>query len=102
MARLPDLELICAEHNLKLCSVEQIIEYRLERERLVERIDPIEGAMIETPEGSFRLIAYQSAIDPMPHLALTVGDIGALDRSRATCPSATTALIREPPPRRTT
>ena len=33
MARLPDLEALCAAHHLKMCSVEQIIEYRLARER---------------------------------------------------------------------
>jgi 3,4-dihydroxy 2-butanone 4-phosphate synthase/GTP cyclohydrolase II len=76
MARMPDLELICAEHGLKMCSVEQIIEHRLVRERLVERMDPVDGTTIETPEGRFDLIAYQSTIDPLPHLALTVGGIG--------------------------
>jgi 3,4-dihydroxy 2-butanone 4-phosphate synthase/GTP cyclohydrolase II len=79
MARLPDLEEIAAKHDLKICSVEQIIEHRLEREGLVERIDPVDGTMIRTPEGEFRLFAFQSAIDPLPHLALTVGGIGDLD-----------------------
>ena len=81
MARLPDLERICAQHNLKMCSVEQIIEYRLQRETLIERLDPQEGTCIDTPYGKFNLIAYQSAIDPLPHLALTVGIVGAESRA---------------------
>jgi len=79
MARLPDLQRLAAEHNLKICSVEQIIQYRLERETLVERIDPIEGFQLKTPHGPFTVYAYRSVIDPLPHLALTVGGIGRMD-----------------------
>lgn len=79
MARLPQLEQFCRQHELKMCSVEQIIEYRLARETLTRRMDPLHGTPIETPYGAFNLIAYRSAIDPLPHLALTVGDIGRLD-----------------------
>ncbi len=81
MARMPDLERICAQYNLKMCSVEQIIEYRLARETLIERIAPIEGTPIDTSCGRFNLIAYQSAIDPLPHLVFTTGGIGEIDPS---------------------
>jgi 3,4-dihydroxy 2-butanone 4-phosphate synthase/GTP cyclohydrolase II len=73
MARLADLEALCAKHQLKMCSVEQIIEYRLARETLVQRLEPVHGTPIDTPYGRFHLIAYQSTIDALPHLALTVG-----------------------------
>lgn len=79
MARVPDLEKICEEHDFKMCSVEQIIEYRLARESLVKRIEPACGTPIETPYGKFNLIAYSSTIDAVPHLALTVGGVGDLD-----------------------
>lgn len=79
MARMPQLEELCRAHNLKMCSVEQIIQHRLERETLVERIEPVEGAPIETAYGRFNLIAYQSAIDPMPHVVLSAGGVGELD-----------------------
>ena len=49
-----------------MCSVEQIIEYRLAREQLVSRLDPPDGTLIDTPEGKFNLIAYQSTIDLFP------------------------------------
>ncbi len=76
MARRPDLEVLCAEHGLKMCSVEQIIEYRLKRETLVTRLEPHSGTRIDTPEGPFELFAWSSTIDPTPHLALTVGGVG--------------------------
>ena len=76
MARMPDLETLCAEHGLKMCSVEQVIEHRLDREHLVERVDPIDGVEIDTPQGRFRLFAWRSAIDALPHLALTCGGVG--------------------------
>ncbi|MHC4275511.1 MAG: 3,4-dihydroxy-2-butanone-4-phosphate synthase [Planctomycetota bacterium] len=79
MARMPELEALCAEHDLKMCSVRQIIEYRLLGEHLVERLKPREGTPIETPHGSFNLIAYHTPIDALPHLALTVGGVGELD-----------------------
>lgn len=81
MARMPDLEVFCQKHDVKMCSVEQIIQYRLERERLVHRLEPAGGTLIETEEGPFNLIAFQSLVDPLPHLALCVGDIGVLDAS---------------------
>jgi 3,4-dihydroxy 2-butanone 4-phosphate synthase/GTP cyclohydrolase II len=79
MARMPELESLCAQHQLKMCSVEQIIEYRLQREALVERLDPAPGTPIDTPFGRFNLIAYHSMVDPLPHLALTVGGVGEMN-----------------------
>ncbi len=79
MARMPELRAICEQYGLKMCSVRQIIEYRLARERLIERLDPPGGTPIETPHGRFNLIAYRSTIDALPHLALTVGGISDLD-----------------------
>ncbi|MEQ9455196.1 MAG: 3,4-dihydroxy-2-butanone-4-phosphate synthase [Phycisphaeraceae bacterium] len=76
MARRPDLERLCSEHNLKMCTVADVIEHRLSRELLVERVDEAE---IETAEGPFRLIAFESRVDPMPHVALVKGEIGRLD-----------------------
>lgn len=91
MARMNDLERICNENNLKMCSVEQIIEYRLARETLIERLAPQGGTTIDTAHGRFCLIAYHSMIDPLPHLALTVGGIGELDRG-----SGKPRLVDEP------
>jgi 3,4-dihydroxy 2-butanone 4-phosphate synthase/GTP cyclohydrolase II len=90
MARLPDLLKFAAEHGLKICSVEQIIHYRLQRERLVHRLPPQEGVSVDTDHGRFTLIAYGSVVDRLPHLAFCVGDVGRLD------PSGHPLVITEP------
>ncbi|MBL9119958.1 MAG: 3,4-dihydroxy-2-butanone-4-phosphate synthase [Phycisphaerae bacterium] len=94
MARMPDLEELCARHGLKMCSVEQIIEYRLQRETLVHRMEPLHGTRIGTPEGEFDLFAWSSAIDPTPHLALTVGGIGRPDDFGHVAPVTDPVLVR--------
>ncbi len=78
MARLPDLARFIAKHTMKMCSVRQIIEHRLQRSSIVHRMDPIAGTEIDTPEGRFNLVAFQSVVDPLPHIALTVGEVGRL------------------------
>lgn len=76
MARVPDLAVFCREHGLKMCSVQQIIEYRLQRESLVRRIGSDAGTTIHTEQGAFQLHMFESMVDPLPHVALTVGDSG--------------------------
>lgn len=76
MARGPDLVKFCARHGLKMCSVAQIIEHRLARESLVTRIGPPEGLALRTEFGEFRAIPFKSIVDPLPHLALILGDVG--------------------------
>jgi len=51
MARLPELEAFGREHELRICSVGQIIHYRLQRERLVHRLPPPEGVLVDTDHG---------------------------------------------------
>jgi 3,4-dihydroxy 2-butanone 4-phosphate synthase/GTP cyclohydrolase II len=79
MARIPDLERFCAHHRLKMCSVRQIIEYRLARESLVRRLTPARGTPLRTPEGTFNLLGFESVVDPLPHAVLTLGNVGELD-----------------------
>ncbi|MBL8764119.1 MAG: 3,4-dihydroxy-2-butanone-4-phosphate synthase [Phycisphaerae bacterium] len=78
MARLPDLADLCRAHGLKMCSVRQIIEHRLAKHAIVERLEPRGGQTLRTAEGEFNLIAFRSVVDPLPHLALTVGGVGGL------------------------
>jgi 3,4-dihydroxy 2-butanone 4-phosphate synthase/GTP cyclohydrolase II len=74
MARVPDLVTFARQHNIKMCSVAQIIEYRLARESLVRRIGS--PRPILTPWGEFQAHVFESVVDPLPHLALTVGPVG--------------------------
>jgi 3,4-dihydroxy 2-butanone 4-phosphate synthase/GTP cyclohydrolase II len=76
MARRPELEAFCQQHQLKMCTIADLISYRLKREQFVKRIESI---TLPTRWGVFRLFAYQSAIDPQPHLALCKGGVGELD-----------------------
>jgi 3,4-dihydroxy 2-butanone 4-phosphate synthase/GTP cyclohydrolase II len=94
MARVPDLEKLAKQHNIKMCSVAQIIEYRLAKESLVRRLDPVQGRTLRTAEGEFTLIAYESVVDPQPHLALTVGGVGALDAHGKPIPQTEPTLVR--------
>ncbi len=94
MMRVPDLTEFCTQHTIKMCSIKQIIEYRLATSKIVQRLDPIEGTTIQTPQGQFNLIAFRSPTDPMPHLALTVGDVGTLDEYHNPIPNAEPTLVR--------
>src|SRR3954463_2570613 len=76
MARRPELEEFCRVHGLRMCSVADLISYRLKREQFVKRIESI---TLPTRWGTFRLHAYQSALDQQPHLALCTGGVGELD-----------------------
>lgn len=94
MARVPDLEKFCAEHDLKMCSIAAIIEHRLARESLVKRLEPAAGSTLRTPDGEFNLIAFQSVVDPLPHLALTVGGVGDLDAKGNVIEQTEPTLVR--------
>lgn len=94
MARLPELEELCRTHELRMCSVEQVIEYRLAGEAMVRRIDPVGGRDIETPEGVFRLYAWRSTIDALPHIALCAGGVGALGEDGRVLANDEPTLVR--------
>ncbi|MFA6134202.1 MAG: bifunctional 3,4-dihydroxy-2-butanone-4-phosphate synthase/GTP cyclohydrolase II [Phycisphaerae bacterium] len=75
MARKSDLEAFCQRHQMKMCSVADVIRHRLRSERLIERAIEVD---LPTEAGLFHLIAYSSVVDPEPHLALCYGGVGAL------------------------
>ena len=79
MMRVPDLADFAREHGIRMCSIKQIIEHRLARSSIIERLEPRDGSPIATPFGDFTLIAFRSPVDAYPHLALTMGGIGTLD-----------------------
>jgi 3,4-dihydroxy 2-butanone 4-phosphate synthase/GTP cyclohydrolase II len=73
MARLPDLREFCQRHNLKMCTIEDLIKYRRQRERLIARQISVK---LPTQLGAFDLIAFSSLVDPELHLALCLGGVG--------------------------
>jgi 3,4-dihydroxy 2-butanone 4-phosphate synthase/GTP cyclohydrolase II len=73
MARLPDLQRFCGEHGLKMCTIEDLIAFRRQREKLIRRELALK---LPTRFGKFDLFVYTSVVDPEPHLALTMGGVG--------------------------
>jgi len=72
MARLPQLEVFCREHALKMITVKDLIRYRMRHERQVRKMV---DAKLPTSYGAFRIHAYESLIDGEHHVALTLGEI---------------------------
>jgi 3,4-dihydroxy 2-butanone 4-phosphate synthase/GTP cyclohydrolase II len=70
MARRPDLEKFAQLHNLKIGTIADLIRYRLERERSVERIAEQD---VETEFGTFRMYCYEDHVNRTLHLALVRG-----------------------------
>jgi 3,4-dihydroxy 2-butanone 4-phosphate synthase/GTP cyclohydrolase II len=73
MARLPDLRAFCQQHQMKMCTIEELIEYRRRREKLIQRELSVK---LPTLHGEFDLFVYKSVVDPEPHLALCMGGVG--------------------------
>src|SRR5919202_1095306 len=71
MARVPDLEKFSKEHDVKLVTVAQIIEYRHAYETQVRCAVETK---LPTPFGEFRLRAYENEIDDLTHVALVMGE----------------------------
>lgn len=71
MARRPELEVFAAEHNLMLLSVADIIQYRLLRERLVQR--RTEAKVQIGDIGEFKAFSYTTVVDDLEHLVLVKG-----------------------------
>jgi 3,4-dihydroxy 2-butanone 4-phosphate synthase/GTP cyclohydrolase II len=71
MARRPDLEKFAVEHHIKIGTIADLIRYRLEKERSVERIAERD---IQTEFGPFRLFCYEDHVNSTVHLALVRGN----------------------------
>ncbi len=72
MARLPQLKEFAKTHDLKIASVRDLIEYRMQGESLVEDIGV---AKFPTQWGEFQVHGFKNLIDQSEHLALVFGDL---------------------------
>jgi 3,4-dihydroxy 2-butanone 4-phosphate synthase/GTP cyclohydrolase II len=72
MARLNELIPFARKHNLKVCSIGDLIAYRRQREKLVTREESIK---MPTVYGDFQLHLYRTVLDDQHHLALVHGNI---------------------------
>ena len=72
MARTPELLSFAKKHNIKICTIEALINYRRKYEKLIERISE---ATLPSENGTFKAITYRSKIDGSHHVALIMGDV---------------------------
>ncbi len=70
MARLPQLKEFAKKHNLSICSVADIIQYRRKTEKLIEKIAE---AKMPTDFGEFNVAIYRCLIDNQEHMAIWQG-----------------------------
>ena len=71
MARMPDLELFAKEHGLKIITIADLINYRLQFESLVRRV--VTTTMPTSYGGEFNAIIYESQVEHNQHIALFKG-----------------------------
>ncbi len=76
MARMPHLDAFSRKHKIKIVSVADIIAYRTEHERLIERVAE---ARVPTEYGEFVAVSYRSIVDRDEHVALIKGPISPED-----------------------
>ncbi len=72
MARTGDLKEFSKQHDIKICTIDSLIEYRRKYEQFIKR--SVETTL-PTEYGDFKLFCYEATIDRMAHLALIYGDI---------------------------
>jgi 3,4-dihydroxy 2-butanone 4-phosphate synthase/GTP cyclohydrolase II len=72
MARVPDLIRYCEQHNLKLVTVADLIEYRRRTEQLIERVVSVR---LPTALGEFEAVAFREVLTGKAHVALVHGEV---------------------------
>jgi 3,4-dihydroxy 2-butanone 4-phosphate synthase/GTP cyclohydrolase II len=76
MARRPDLEKFAHARGIRIGTIADLIRYRLEKERNVERIAE---KVIETEFGEFMMYCYDDRVNRSVHVALVKGDLEKVD-----------------------
>jgi 3,4-dihydroxy 2-butanone 4-phosphate synthase/GTP cyclohydrolase II len=76
MARVPDLGPYCERHGLRMITVADLIAYRRQHDKLVERVV---STALPTAFGEFVAIGYRSLIDNKHHVALVKGEVAGQD-----------------------
>lgn len=77
MARMPELKLFAEEHGLKVCTIADLVAYRLKNEILVRKV--AEADLPSRYGGEWRAIAYENDVDKLDHVALVKGDVSSKD-----------------------
>ena len=72
MARVPELIALARAHGLKAITIKNLIEYRIQKEKLVRRAAT---TRLPTDYGEFTVIAYDTTVDERVPLALVLGEV---------------------------
>jgi 3,4-dihydroxy 2-butanone 4-phosphate synthase / GTP cyclohydrolase II len=72
MARVPDLERYCKKHGLKMITVADLIAYRRQNDKLIERVVETN---LPTKFGDFEVVGFRSLVDEKHHVAMVKGEI---------------------------
>ena len=72
MAQVPELMGLARAHGLKIITIKDLIEYRIQKEKLVRRAAT---TRLPTDHGEFTVIAYETTVDDRVPLALVLGDV---------------------------
>lgn len=73
MARLPNLLLVAEKFDLKIITIKDLIEYRLQSTQLIHKAAEV---TMPTKYGEFKIVAYESMVDGKTHIAMIKGDVG--------------------------
>src|SRR5947199_9817110 len=76
MARVPDLVGYCERHGLKMVTVADLVAYRRQHDKLVERVV---STNLPTAFGEFVAVGYRSLVDNKHHVALVKGDVAGAE-----------------------
>lgn len=75
MARMPSLEIFSEAHGIGICTIADLIEYRMRMESFVRR--SAEAVIPTSFAGEFKVIVYENDVDDLMHVALVKGEISA-------------------------
>ena len=73
MARMPALEKFSQEHGIGICTIADLVEYRMKNEAFVHRA--AESVIPTQYGGEFRMIAFENDVDQLLHVALVKGQV---------------------------
>ncbi len=73
MARMPSLEEFSKKHGINICTIQDLIEYRMQKESFVHRA--VESVIPTAHAGEFKIIIYDNDVEDFQHIALVKGEI---------------------------
>jgi len=75
MARMPTLEKFSETHGIGICTIADLIEYRMRKESFVRKV--VEASIPTAHAGLFKVIVYENDLEDHQHIALIKGEIDA-------------------------